>query len=118
MGIYMLEFAYTPDAWATLAKRPEDRAVAFGDLVERAGGRLVSFYYSFGEYDGVAIFEAPDENAAYGITVAATTPGHLKAVRTVRLLTVEETMQVLRTTGALPYQAPAPQVPFGGLPPG
>ena len=30
-------------------------------LVERLGGRFLNLYYSFGEYDGLVIFEAPDE---------------------------------------------------------
>ena len=118
MPLYMVEFAYTPDAWATLAKHPEDRADAFGDLVRRAGGRLESFYYTFGDYDGVVIIEVPDENAAYGVTVAANTPGHLRAIRTSRLFTVDETNEVLKTAGALPYRAPAPKVPFRGVAPG
>ena len=118
MPLYMTEFSYTPEAWARLARNPQDRAAAFGELVERAGGRLVSFYYSYGEHDGVAIFDVPDESIAYGVTIAAETPGHLKAIRTIRLFTPEETMQVLRTAGALPYQAPVPRPPLGAVGPG
>jgi uncharacterized protein with GYD domain len=118
MPLYMSEFSYTPEAWARLAKNPQDRAAVFGELVERAGGKLVNFYYSYGEHDGVAIFEVPDEGIAYGVTVAALTPGHLKDVRTIRLFTTEETMQVLRTAGALPYQAPVPRPPLGAVGPG
>ena len=118
MALYMTEFSYTPEAWAQLAKSPQDRAAAFGELLDRAGGSLVSFYYSYGEHDGVAIFEAPDESVAYGVTVAAVTPGHLKDIRTIRLFTTEETLQVLRTTGALPYRAPMPHPPFGAVGPG
>jgi|tagenome__1003787_1003787.scaffolds.fasta_scaffold18931220_1 uncharacterized protein with GYD domain len=118
MPLYMIEFSYTPEAWARLARHPQDRAATFAELLERAGGKLVNFYYSFGEHDGVAIFEVPDENVAYGVTVAAVAPGHLKDVRTIRLFTTEETMQVLRTAGALPYQAPVPRPPFGAVGPG
>ncbi|MFP5347898.1 MAG: GYD domain-containing protein [Actinomycetes bacterium] len=118
MPLYMVEFAYTPDAWATLAKNPEDRAHAFGDLVRRAGGSLESFYYSFGDFDGVAIIDMPDENGAYGVTVAANTPGHLRAIRTSRLLTTDEALAVMRTAGALPHRAPSPKVPFRGIAPG
>ncbi len=118
MALYMTEFSYTPEAWAGLAKHPQDRAQVFGELLNRAGGRLVGFYYTYGEHDGVAIFEAPDETVAYGVTVAAVTPGHLKDVRTIRLFTSEETMHVRRTTGALPYQAPVPTPPLGAVGPG
>ena len=118
MPLYMTRFSYTPEAWARLAKNPQDRAAAFAELLQRAGGKLVNFYTSYGEHDGVAIFEVPDETVAYGVTVAALTPGHLRDARTIRLFTTDETMEVLRTAGALPYQAPSPRPPFGAVGPG
>ena len=118
MPLYLTEFSYTPDAWARLARNPQDRAAAFADLLDRAGGKLVNFYYSYGEHDGVAIFEAADENKAYGVTVAAMAAGHLKTARTIRLFTTEETREVLRIAGALPYQAPMPRPPLGAVGPG
>ena len=102
----------------TAGQNPQGRAAAFGDLLKRAGGSLVNFYYSYGEHDGVAIFEVPDENVAYGVTVAVLAAGHLKAARTTRLFTTDETMQVLRTANALPYQPPMPRPPFGAVGPG
>ncbi|MDQ3658361.1 MAG: GYD domain-containing protein, partial [Actinomycetota bacterium] len=62
MALYMTQFSYTSEAWAALASNPEDRSEAIRALVESMGGQLVSFYYSFGEYDGVAIYEVPDES--------------------------------------------------------
>jgi uncharacterized protein with GYD domain len=118
MPLYMTEFSYTPEAWARLAKHPQDRAAAFGELLQRAGGRLVDLYYSYGEHDGVVIFEVPDETVAYSVTVAALAPGHLRDVRTIRLFTMDETMEILRTAGALPYRAPMPTPPFGAVGPG
>jgi uncharacterized protein with GYD domain len=118
MPLYMSEFSYTPEAWARLARNPQDREGAFAELLQRAGGKLVNFYYSYGEHDGVAIFEVPDETVAYSVTVAALAPGHLRNVRTIRLFTMDETMEVLRTAGALPYQAPMPRPPFGAVGPG
>nr|MBA2713953.1 GYD domain-containing protein [Rubrobacteraceae bacterium] len=61
MPLYMTQFAYTPEAWAALTRSPEDRSEPLRGLLENMGGRLVSFYNSFGEYDGLVIFEAPDE---------------------------------------------------------
>ena len=118
MPLYMTEFSSTAEAWARLAKNPQDRAAAFGELLQRAGGKLVNFYYSYGDHDGVVIFDVPDETIAYGVTIAALTPGHLRNVRTIRLFTTDETMDVLRTAGALPYQAPTPRPPFGAVGPG
>ena len=42
MPRYLLQAAYTPQAWAALTRNPENRAQGLGRLVENLGGRLVS----------------------------------------------------------------------------
>ena len=107
MAFYMVQFAYTAEAWAMLAKNPQDRSVPIRELAQKLGGRLVGFYYCFGEYDVVALFEATDDNAALATVMAAITPGHLKAIKTTRLFTVEETMEAMRKAGSVTYQGPS-----------
>lgn len=107
MAFYMVQFAYTPEAWAALVKNPQDRSVAGRELVQMLGGRVVGFYYSFGEYDGVAITEAPDDNAALAGAMALVAPGHIKAIKTTRLFTVEESMESMRKAGSLAFQGPS-----------
>jgi uncharacterized protein with GYD domain len=106
MGLYMSQFSYTPEAWAALVRQPEDRSQALGRLCEQLGAKLVNLYYSFGEYDGVIITDAPDETTATAVILAAIAPGHVRAVKTVPLLTVEQTMEALRKAGAVAYRAP------------
>src|SRR5918998_90992 len=86
MPIYMSQFSYTPEAWAALARQPEDRSEAIGGQLESLGGQLISFYYSFGDYDGVIIAEAPDETTIATALVAAVAAGHLKTLKTTTLL--------------------------------
>jgi uncharacterized protein with GYD domain len=106
MPLYMIQFAYTPEAKAALARVPEDRSVVFGQLVEDMGGHLNAFYNSLGEYDGVAIFEAPDEQAAHGIELAASQPGHLKETKIVPLVPIKESMEAMREASKQEYPAP------------
>jgi uncharacterized protein with GYD domain len=103
MGLYMTQFAYTPEAWAALVKNPQDRAQGIATLAQRHGGRMLSFYYAFGEHDGVVIFEAPDDVTASAIVLGALSPGHLKAVKTTPLLTVEQAMDAMRQAGEQLY---------------
>ena len=107
MPLYMTRFAYTPEAWAAFAKKPEDRRAIFGELVEKLGGRLVSFYYCFGEYDGLAIYEAPDEATATATIITAIAPGHLKATETTVLITVEDTIEAMRKASPEQYRGPS-----------
>ena len=111
MPLYMTQFAYTPDAWAALVKNPENRANVLRTLFQQAGGRLVSLYYAFGEYDGVLIFEAPDETTATAVLLAAIAPGQLKATKTTLLLTAEHAMEAMRNAGTLTYRAPGRGLP-------
>ena len=106
MPLYMIQFAYTPEAKAALARVPEDRSVVFGQLVEEMGGHLNAFYNSLGDYDGVAIFEAPDEQAAHGIELAASKPGHLKETKILPLVPVKESMGGMREASKQEYPAP------------
>jgi uncharacterized protein with GYD domain len=106
MPRYMTQFAYTPEAWSALARQPEDRSKAIAQLCEKLGGRLIDLYYAFGDYDGFLIFEAPDDVTAAGVVLAAVSPGHVKAVKTVPLLTVEQTLEALRKAGSVTYRAP------------
>jgi|SRR5215469_7173129 len=107
MALYMFQFAYTAEAWATLTKNPQDRSVPVRELVQKLGGRLVGVYYCFGEYDGVVLADLPEDISAVATSLAAVSPGHVKAIRTTKLFTVEETMEAMRKAGSIAYQAPS-----------
>ncbi len=107
MALYMVQFTYTAEAWATLAKNPQDRSAPLRELAQKLGGRLVGLYYCFGEYDGVVLSEIPDDRAALATSLAAVIPGHLKAIKTTKLFTVEETIEAMRKAGSLAFPAPS-----------
>src|SRR5215831_1934985 len=107
MAIYMVQAAYTTEALAAMAKNPQDRSIPVRELVQKLGGQLMSFYYCFGEYDAVGLAELPDDSSASAFALAAVSPGHLKAYKTTKLLTVEETMQAMRKAGSLSFQGPS-----------
>ena len=106
MPLYMTQFAYTTEAWATLAHTPEDRSAAVRELLEAGGGRLISWYLSFGEYDGLLIYEAPDNATAGAAALAAASRGHLRAIKTTPLFSPEESMEVMRRAGGTSFRAP------------
>jgi uncharacterized protein with GYD domain len=106
MPLYMTQFAYTPEAWKALVKKPEDRGKVFGELVEKMGGSLISMYYCMGEYDGLVIYEAPDESTAAATVLSAISPGHLKTTKTTVLMSVEDTMKAMDRANAEAYPGP------------
>jgi uncharacterized protein with GYD domain len=107
MAFYMVQAAYTAEAWATMVKNPQDRSKPFSELAQKLGARLIDAYYCFGEYDVVVIFEAPEDTTASAAVLAVISPGHLKTTKTTKLFTIQETMEMMRKAGNVTYQAPS-----------
>ena len=107
MALFMSQSSYTAEAAATMAKIPQDRTVLVSELIQKLGGRLIGFYFCFGEYDTLTIFEAPDDTDALAASLAAVAPGHLKALKTTRLFSAEEMMEAMRKAGSVGYQGPS-----------
>ncbi|HEU4793085.1 MAG TPA: hypothetical protein VFS96_05460 [Nitrolancea sp.] len=68
------------------------------------GGRPIGFYRCFGEYTGIALFQTPDDETAGSIAIAVYTLGSLRAMKTTKLFTMGESMDVLRAVGAVTDQ--------------
>ena len=107
MPLYLARFGYTPEAWAALVKKPQDRREAVRPLVEAAGCTLHGFWYAFGEQDGYLLFEGPDNASAASIAIAAAAGGAVRSLETTVLMTVEETLEALRKAQTLPYRPPS-----------
>jgi uncharacterized protein with GYD domain len=60
-------------------KSSPDRAGAFAKEAEKSGIKVKDTYWTLGHYDGVLIFDAPDEETA---TAALLTLGMAKNIRT------------------------------------
>jgi excisionase family DNA binding protein len=108
----MVQFRYNAQARAGLRTDPEDRTAAVGDLVGNVGGRLLGLYWAFGDYDGVAIIEAPDNVAIGGAIVAVVGSGAFDAVHTTPLFTSTEGRRLLELAGRANYRPPTLQPTF------
>jgi uncharacterized protein with GYD domain len=106
MPVYLMRFSYTPETWAQLIQNPEDRRDAARAYIEQVGGALHGFWYGFGEYDGYAIFEAPDNVSMTGAVLAIASGGALASVETTVLMTVEETLEALGKSKSIGYRRP------------
>jgi uncharacterized protein with GYD domain len=106
MPSYLYQVAYTPEAWATLVKSPQDRIEAVRPVVEAMGGRIVCAYFAFGDYDLVAIAEYPGNVGAAAFSMAATAGGALKAIRTTPLMSIDEGIEAMRLAAGAGYSPP------------
>lgn len=107
MPRYMLEVAYTPEAWATLVKQPEDRVEAVRPAIRNLGGKIETAYFAFGEYDLVVIVNMPDNVSVAAFSIAASAGGSVKAIKTTPLMTIREGMQAMRKAKKSRYEPPS-----------
>ena len=107
MPMYLTRFSYTPEAWARMAKNPEDRREAARSYIESVGGKLHGFWYAFGEFDGYNLWEAPDNVSMAAVAMAISAGGALRSFETTVLLDVEETIAAMRKASRIAYRPPA-----------
>jgi len=104
MAKYLVQFSYTQEGLAGLMREGgKKRREATEELVESLGGKLLAYYFSFGDYDGFAIVDRLDniEVAAAALTAAAS--GAVKTKTTV-LLDPEEVDKAVKKTAS--YRPP------------
>src|SRR5438046_9809164 len=89
--------------------KPEDRHAAISRLCEQAGGKLVSLYFTLGQYDFLVISEMPDAKAASVLAFVATGGGGIEGSGATQAFTAAEAGARLAAAGrnGSPYDAPA-----------
>lgn len=106
MAHYLIQASYTPETWATLVKNPQDRNQAMRPVFESLGGRMDQVFLAFGEDDLVLIVEMPDNVTAAALSLAVTSSGAMKSLKTTPLMTWQEGMEALEKAGSIGYQPP------------
>jgi len=106
MPQYLGRFSYTTDAVRALVSNPQDRGAAAAEAVESLGGKLVGFWFAFGEFDGVFIADAPDNATAAAIAMAVAGGGALSKLETTVLIGMDEAQEAMRKAAAATYTAP------------
>jgi uncharacterized protein with GYD domain len=107
MPLYLTRFSYTPETWARMIANPEDRRKAATTYIESVGGKLHGFWYAFGAYDGINLWEAPDDVSMAAVALAIGSGGALSSIETTVLLSVEDTLEALGKAQGIGYRAPA-----------
>ncbi len=99
MPIYIAQGRYTTDAIKGMMAHPEDRSTAVTALAEKAGGKLLSYYVTFGEDDFLVIFEAPDSKTAAAVVLTAAASGGVSNLRTVEAMTPAQAKEAFSAAG-------------------
>lgn len=73
------------------SKNPPTTIFPFKALLEKAGGKLIGGYYTFGEYGVVIIIEAPNDEMVMSLMLKVGSAGNVKT-KTLKAFTAEEGM--------------------------
>jgi len=101
MPTYITQGRYSREAIQGMIKKPEDRAKAVSKLLQGVGGRVLSYYVTFGEYDFLLIAEAPDELAVSAAVLAAAAGGGATDLKTTVAMSTSDAMQAFKKAGEL-----------------
>jgi uncharacterized protein with GYD domain len=107
MPLFLGRFSYTTDAVKAMVANPQDRSKAAAEVAESLGGKMVGFWYAFGDFDGVFVMEAPDNATAAALAMAIGGGGGLSKVETTVLLDMNEAQEAMRKAGAATYHPPS-----------
>src|SRR5579864_1799795 len=106
MPSFMLQASYTPEAWATLIKKPQNRLAVIRSAVEKLGGSVEGSWLALGEHDVVLIYKMPNAVSAAALSIAAAAGGALKSSKTTALLTFEEGLEAMKQADKAGYRPP------------
>ena len=107
MAHYLIQLAYSAEAWATQLQNPQDRVKLVSPVVEKLGGRFECVYYAFGDYDVVGVIDVPDNVSAAAFSLAIAAGGAAKAFKTTPLMSIEDGIEAMRKGAEAGYRPPA-----------
>ena len=94
MSHYILLINWTEQGISKIKESP-DRFSYFKASVEKAGGKLIGGYYTFGEYDMVIIIEAPNDETVMSLLLKVGPAGNA-GTKTLKAFTAEEGMKIIK----------------------
>jgi len=110
MAYYLARAKLSNDFMNALVDKPEDRFVKTTRLLQSIGGRLHNYFFSFGDFDIVLIYELDDNVTAASLAMVLKTTGAVTDVETTPLLTMEEAIKSMSMAGEAVgvYSPPGP----------
>ena len=96
MPLYMYQASYTPEPLAAQIREPKDRIEAVRPAFDVIGAKVLAAGHPFGEYDVLAVIEAPNDTAVASLALAIGAGGAVKSAKTTRLLSTQEWVESLQ----------------------
>jgi len=96
MPHYMIQWRYKNSAIKAMLTSPQDRSESVRPAVAAFKGKLLGFYFCYGEFDGMALLEMPSNEAVSAFIMTVMKADALDHIRTTVLLTPQESVQAMQ----------------------
>jgi uncharacterized protein with GYD domain len=106
MAYYLVQGAYTAEAWKALVKKPHDRIEVVRTTLAKLGGRVEGAWFAFGEYDVVLVMNVPDNISAAAFALAVAAGGAFRTSKTTPLISIADGIEAMKKAGTLDYRPP------------
>ncbi len=108
MPIYLLQATYAPEAWQRMVDAADGtmmRATVL-PIVKKLGGTFIDRWFAFGKYDIVVVLDMPDNVSAAAVSIALSSSGNFKAIKTTPLMMYEEGREALEKVRKAGFKRP------------
>ena len=92
MSAYIMLINFTQQGIETIKELP-NRIAAARQGVNEMGAEIKDIYYTMGQYDGVVVIEAPDDETVAKIALAVGSVGNVRS-ETLRAYTEDEFVEI------------------------
>jgi uncharacterized protein with GYD domain len=108
MTTFITQGCFSNESMKAMLAKPEDRAAALSKVLSAAGGKLIGYYVTFGEYDFLIIAEAPSEEAMLSGLIVAGASGSVTNLKTMVAVSSAQAMKAFESAKgvAASYRAP------------
>jgi len=103
---YLALFNFGSEAIRRFVASPSDRTAVVKELVHSVGGKLECYYWMFGQYDGMAVFEMPDAETTAATILAIVSSGAFTRFETHELIAVSDLTSIAKRARGIAYQPP------------
>ena len=93
MATFVVLASFT-DQGVRNVKETIGRAEAFKEMAKKSGVTVKDLYWTLGQYDVIAVCEAPDDEAAISLSLSVSSRGNVRS-QTLRAFSFDEVKMIL-----------------------
>ena len=117
MAVLITQARFTKEGLDEMIAAPEDRVEALGRLITAVGGKLITCYFTSGEYDIFLVFEGRSYEEVVPALIVAAAESNITDLKTVTALTTSEMKSGFVKAGAIAARYHSRDVRAAGLSP-